>query len=128
MGSRAIQSMLAGFEFVESDGIPFVTLDRHRRFYLNVTTRRLIGIKAHMRVALAYNADESSLAIVKPDAVADDVHASVSHYFVDKRYYLSARKFIERYAFPIEQAPFLFVYDRGSSDGSVFIFRLQGQE
>lgn len=118
------ETMLAGFEFVPSDGVPFITLDNQRRFYLNASARKLIDVKPHDRVAIAYNAAEAALAIVKPGAVSD-AHVSMSQYFVDKRYYMSARKFAANYAYPPEQAPYEFVYDRGSSDGDVFIFRLK---
>src|SRR5690606_31123521 len=117
------EDILAGFEFVPSDGVPFITLDNQRRFYLNSSARKLIGVKPYDRVSIAYKPTEQALAIVKN--AADNVHAAISVYAVDKRYYMSARKFAAMYAYPIEQAPFEFVYDRGSSDGDVFIFRLR---
>lgn len=115
--------MLAGFEFVPSDGVPFITLDNQRRFYLNASARKLVSIRPYDRVSIAYNVEEKSLAIVK-NAV-DNVHAAISVYAVDKRYYMSARKFAAMYGYSPEQAPYEFVYDRGSSDGDVFIFRLR---
>ncbi len=114
--------MLEGFEFVPSDGVPYITLDNQRRFYVNKSARKLLGIKPYGRVSIAYNSSEKSLAIVKDSA---DVHADMSVYTSDKRYYMSARKFAEIYAYPPEQAPYEFVYDRGSSDGNIFIFRLK---
>lgn len=120
MGNEGI---LAGFEFVPSDGVPFITLDNQRRFYLNSSTRKLLDIKPYDRVSIAYNPTESALAVVK--GRVDDVHAEISVYAVDKRYYMSARKFADIYAYPPEQAPYEFVYERGNSGGSVFIFRLR---
>lgn len=117
------KTLLAGFEFVPSDGVPFISLDNQRRFYLNSSARKLIGVKPYDRVSIAYNVEEKSLAIVKN--AADNVHAAISVYAVDKRYYMSARKFASTYAYAPEQAPYEFVYDRGSSDGNVFIFRLR---
>ena len=117
--------MLEGFDFVPSDGVPFITLDNQRRFYLNKTARKLLGIKPYGRIALAYNSSEKALAIVKD---SKDVHAEMSVYAVDKRYYMSARKFADIYAYPPEQAPYVFVYERGSSDGNIFIFRLKESE
>lgn len=114
--------ILKGFEFVPSDGVPFITLDKERRFYLNSSARKLVGVRPYDRVSIAYNVAESALAIVKN---AEDIHAEISQYFVDKRYYMSARKFSRHYAFAPEAAPYEFVYDRGSSDGRVFIFRLK---
>lgn len=115
--------MLAGFEFVPSDGVPFITLDNQRRFYLNASARKLVGVKPYDRISIAYNPTEQALAIVKN--AADNVHAAISVYAVDKRYYMSARKFANAYAYNAEDAPYEFVYDRGSSDGNVFIFRLR---
>ena len=115
-------NILAGFEFVPSDGVPFITLDNQRRFYLNASARKLIGVKPYDRVSIAYKPAEQALAIVKN---ANDIHAELSQYFVDKRYYMSARKFATTYAFDADKAPYEFVYDRGSSDGDVFIFRLK---
>lgn len=117
-------SLLDGFEFVPSDGVPFITLDKERRFYINSSARKLIGVKPYDRVAIAYNSAERALAIVNSRAT-DDLHAEISQYHVDKRYYMSARKFSAIYTYPAEDAPYEFVYDRGSSDGSVFIFRLK---
>src|SRR5690606_33422013 len=116
------EDILAGFEFVPSDGVPFITLDNQRRFYLNSSARKLIGVKPYDRVSIAYKPTEQALAIVKNSS---DLHAEISQYFVDKRYYMSARKFATTYAYAPEQAPYEFVYDRGSSDGNVFIFRLK---
>ncbi len=118
-----MDSLLDGFEFVPSDGVPFITLDNQRRFYLNASARKLVGVKPYDRVSIAYNPTESALAVVKGHV--DDVHAEMSVYAVDKRYYMSARKFASTYAYAAEDAPFEFVYDRGDSGGSVFIFRLR---
>lgn len=124
--TEAVADLLSGFEFVPSDGAPFITLDKQRRFYLNATTRKLLDIKPYHRLSIAYNPAEKALAIVKPSAhlINADVHASTAQYVVDKRYYLSARRFAKDYAYSMESAPYEFAYDRGSSDGNVFIFRL----
>lgn len=119
-----LNAMLDGFEFVPSDGVPFITLDNQRRFYLNSSARKLLGAKPYESVAIAYSLTEKALAVVKSSA-AHDVHAEMSVYTIDKRYYLSARKFANMFGYAVEQAPYEFVYDRGSSDGRVFIFRLR---
>lgn len=127
--TNAIIDLLSGFHFVESDGAPSVTLDNQRRFYLNATTRKMLGVKPYDRLAIAYNDVDKALAIVKPDAIGsalfNDASANASRYFVSQRYYLSARHFSRANAYPPEKAPYHFDYDRGSSDGSVFIFRLR---
>ena len=117
--------MLEGFEFVPSDGVPFITLDNQRRFYLNKSARKLLGINPYGRIAIAYNSSKKALAIVKDSR---DSHAEMSVYAVDKRYYMSARKFADIYTYPSEQAPYEFGYERGSSDGNIFIFRLKETE
>ena len=114
--------MLEGFEFVPSDGVPFITLDKQRRFYVNKSARKLLGINPYGRIAIAYNSSEKALAIVKDSR---DSHAEMSVYAVDRRYYMSARRFASTYAYAAEDAPYEFLYDRGSSDGNIFIFRLK---
>jgi len=118
-------ALLDGFEYVPTDGLPFITLDNQRRFYINATVRKLLGIKPYQRLVLMYRVHDRSLAVIKDNGVTPtSANANTASYFVDKRYYMSARKFSEQYAYGGEGAPYSFVYDRGSSDGSVFIFRL----
>ena len=74
------------------------------------------------RLVALFNSFDKALAIVKE---SKDSHAEMSVYAVDKRYYMSERKFADIYAYPPEQAPYVFVYERGSSDGNIFIFRLK---
>jgi len=120
--------MLEGFEIVASDSVPSITLDNQRRFYINTSARRLMDVKPYERLALAYNPQEKAIAIVKPQATApserESAELSTSNYSIDKRYYMGARHFAERYGYPPEEAPYHFVYERGASDGSAFVFRL----
>lgn len=120
---KKYDDLLKDFDFVPADGAPFITLDNQRRFYLNSTTRKLLGVKPYDRLAIGFRVADKALAVVKP-GVIDDIHAELAQYVVDRRYYLSARNFVKRYPFPVEEAPYKFAYDRGSSDGKVFIFRL----
>lgn len=120
--------LLDGFEIVASDSVPSITLDKQRRFYLNTSARRLMGVEPYGRLSLAYNADIKAIAIIRPNAVLPSHESSellTSVYSIDKRYYMSARHFASNYGYPSEQAPYMFDYDRGSSDGNVFIFRLR---
>lgn len=117
----AIDPLLAGFESVPSDGIPFITLDKHRRFYLNATLRKLIGIKAHDRVSLAYNPAEHTLAILTGAAASA---VSSTNYFVDKRHYMSARRFCAEYRYDIDLAPFTFELQRSGTTVGVYLFKL----
>ena len=125
--------ILEGFEIVASDSVPSITLDNQRRFYINTSARRLMDVKPYERLALAYHPEMKAVAIVRaaPDAdekamteFSNPAELSTSNYSVDKRYYMSARHFAEQYGYPPEEAPYYFVYERGASDGSVFIFRL----
>ena len=125
--------MLEGFEIVASDSVPSITLDNQRRFYINTSARRLMDVKPYERLALAYHPEMKAVAIVRaaPSAyekatseLSNPAELSTSNYSIDKRYYMSARHFARNYGYPPEEAPYYFVYERGASDGSVFIFRL----
>lgn len=122
-----LNSLLEGFEIVASDSVPCITLDNQRRFYLNTSVRRLTGVKPYERLSIAYNPTERRLAIIRPTATLNDKQAAelaTSTYNIDKRYYMSARYFSNKYAFPPESAPYSFAYEQKAGDGSVFIFRL----
>ncbi len=117
--------LLDGFEFVPSDGVPAINLDKQRRFYINSSAQKLLGIRPYQRLAILYDPMSRCLAIARPEAVADMSDAATSNYNVDKRYYMSARKFAAMYGYDSDKAPYSFEYDRGSSDGKVFVFRLR---
>src|SRR5690625_3413022 len=121
----SIINLLYGFEILASDSILSITLDRHHRFYINTSARRLMGVKPYDRLAVAYNPVERALAIVKPNEIEYDIpEFYTSNYNVDKRYYMSARHFAKSYGYNKVNAPYTFVYERGYSEGSVFVFRL----
>lgn len=123
--SGILSDFLAGFEFVESDGSPFITLDNQRRFYLNSSARRLLGVKPYDRLSIAYNIEDKSVAIVKHGVLPLDGILATSNYVVDKRYYLSARHFSRTYRYEPKDAPYYFDYVRGSAGGSAFVFKLR---
>src|SRR5690625_3880752 len=116
--------LIEGFEIVESNAIPTLTLDNQLSFYINTSARRLMDVKPHAKLSLADRADDKSIAILKEGAGAYIADSATSVYSVDKRYYMSARRFCEKYGYYATQAPYYFVYERGSSDGQAFIFRL----
>lgn len=124
--SESKSALLDGFEYVASDATPSITLDNQRRFYINTSARRLMDIVPYERLALAYNPREKAIAIVRTniDNPKDLAEISTSNYSIDKRYYMSARYFAKKYGYSPAGAPYSFIYDRGASDGSVFIFRL----
>lgn len=126
--TSTLSGILDGFVIVESDGLPVITLDNQSRFYINATARRLMSVKPYERLAIAYNADTHSLAIIRPSASMSDVemaHVSTSNYNVDKRYYMSARHFAREYRYVSSSLPVHFVYERGTSDGNTFVFTLR---
>lgn len=121
------EDILKGFEIVASDSVPSITLDNQQRFYLNTSARRLMDVAPYKKVSLAYNSEIKAIAIIRPDTGMSPQEISemmTSVYSIDKRYYMSARHFAKTYAYPPEGAPYNFVYERGASNGSVFIFRL----
>lgn len=114
---------LSEFEYVASDSVPSITLDNQRRFYINTSARRLMGVKPYERIAVAYSPTSKSIAIVRPGADAS-AEMLTSNYSIDRRHYMSARHFSRQYGYDPEGAPYTFVYERGASDGRTFIFRL----
>lgn len=116
-----LDPLLAGFESVPADAQPFITLDTQKRFYLNASLRKLIGIKAHDRVSLAYNSDTRTLAVLTGDAAQAIPNTS---YFVDNRHYMSARRFCAEYRYDVAQAPYTFAFQRAGTVDGVYLFAL----
>lgn len=117
-------AILDGFEFVPAVDAPALTLDKYYRLYINRSTRRLLGVSPYDRLAVAYRPDRSEIAIVKSNAKLGgqlQAEALASVFAVDKRYYLHLRVMDRLYAIK----PAKFVYDRGASDGTIFVFRRQ---
>lgn len=123
--SSELDEFLEGFEVVPSDSIPSITLDNQRRFYINTSARRLLGVNPYDRLIVMYRTEIKALAIVKSDAISAAGDYATSNFNVDRRYYMSARYFSKTYGFPPEEAPYTFVYDRGLRTGKAFMFRLQ---
>src|SRR5690625_4504097 len=124
---RMTDSLLTGFEIVASDNVPAITLDNQRRFSITVSASRLMGVSPYERLAIAYNPTDMHLAVIRPTAglsARESAELATSNYAIDKRYYMSARHFAREYGYDDWNAPYTFVYERGASDGSVFIFRL----
>lgn len=121
-----LNEFLEGFEIVASDSVPSITLDKHHRLYINTSARRLMNVKPYDRLSVAYNSESKSLAIVKPNVLGSDISEMyTSNYNIDKRYYMSARHFAKTYGYDKVNAPYTFVYERGHSEGSVFVFKLR---
>lgn len=117
-----IDPLLSGFEAVPSGGLPFITIDKQRRFYLNASLREMIGIKAYDRVSLAYNPVEKTLAILLGDAA--NAIAS-TNYLVNGRHYMSAIRFCNDYQYDVTKAPYTFEFQRAGSVAGVYLFKLE---
>lgn len=114
-------TLLDGFEFITSDNPPALTLDRHGRIYINKSVTNMLNINTYDRLSLAYNPVESEIAIVKQ---SNEPEARASLFVVDKRNYLHVRKFVKQYRINVD-SPLKFEYNRGASNGNVFVFRRQ---
>lgn len=118
---KYLDPMLDGFESVPADAQPFITLDKQKRFYLNATLRKLIGIKAHDRIAIAYDPANFTIAILTGAAASNFTATS---YFVDKRHYMSARRFCAEFRYDIDKAPYTFLFQRAGTTDGVYMFKL----
>lgn len=117
----AVDPALASFTFTSSDGVPFITLDSHRRFYFNSALRKMFGLRAYGKVAIGYDAAAKSIAILTKNL--DRVPPNFT-YILDKRHYASARKFVAEFRIDVERAPYTYHFDRGTSTDGVYIFKL----
>lgn len=116
-----LNSKLDGFVFVESDYLPFISLDKIGRFHVNKNARRLLGVKAFDKVVLAYHGGNNELAVL-PESYANEVPgAAYSRYVIDGRHYMSAKALAKEYG--LLGSHHVFYYDRSTTDGSLFIFK-----
>ncbi|MBO0602718.1 hypothetical protein I2483_13705 [Sporosarcina sp. E16_3] len=83
----------------------------------------MIGVGAYERLAIGYDPIKRQL-IVLTTVTADAIDAPT--YTIDKRHYMSARRFCAEYKYDVEDAPFTFAYDRAASVAGVYYFRLKG--
>ena len=121
--STSLNDFLDGFEFIEADRLPTVTLDKNGRFNPNVAARRLLAIEPFETVTIGYNPLTKEVAFI-PYTYAQSVEgAGLSSYNVDKRYYMSARAFAKNYGYAGKTSHFDYV--RGMSNGEAFVFRLR---
>lgn len=115
---------LDGFSFMPSDGVPFITIDKSRRFYFNSSLRKMFGISAYSKVAIGYNADTKSIAIITKDVGTVPPNFT---YILDKRHYASARKFVAENRIDVSKGAFTYVFERSTSVDGVYIFRLSAE-
>lgn len=116
-----LKSKLEGFEFIESDILPFISLDKIGRFHVNKNARRLLGVDTYDVVVLAYHGKNNELAVI-PERFAEEIPgASFAKYTIDKRNYMSAKALANEYNLLGEHHT--FYYDRSTKDGSLFVFK-----
>lgn len=128
MPQSQYETLLDGFEVVPAVDVPSITLDKFYRLYINSSARRLIGAKPYDMLSLAYRRDTHEIALIKANDRFNERWAaelSTSVFALDKRYYMHAKVFARLYGISNKQAPYKYVYNRGASDGNVFVFRRQ---
>jgi len=81
------------FEWISNDSAQFLTIDRQRRIYFNAGTRVLLGVKPYQSWLVGYDAANRRLILAKPEIVKA---VNVSPFNVDQRFYMSARKFVDK--------------------------------
>jgi len=86
---------------------PFLTVDSQRRIYFNSGTRALLGVKAGQRWLIGFDPANKRLLLAKPDVVKA---VNVAPFSVDKRFYMSARKFVEKLGLTPFDLPMNFHY------------------
>ena len=118
--------LLDGFEIVPAVDMPALTLDNLYRLYVNSSARRLLGVKPYDMLSLAYRHDTHEIAIIKASDRFDErwsAEIMTSVFPLDKRHYLHVKVFARLYGISDKDAPYKYVYNRGDSDGRVFVFR-----
>lgn len=117
----SLESKLDGFEFIESDFLPFISLDKQGRFHVNKNARRLLDVEAGDTVVIAYKASTQELAVLPNDDAYELAGASYATYEIDKRYYMSAKALAKEFGIYGEHQ--VFYYDRSTKDGALYIFK-----
>ena len=123
-----MSSLLDGFDIVPAVDLPALTLDKLYRIFINKSARRLLDVKTYDRLSIAYRQDTHEIALIKADATLDNrttAEIATSVFPLDKRYYLHVKVFARLYGISEKGAPYKYVYDRGASDGTVFVFKRQ---
>jgi len=123
MQTSDLNEFLEGFEFIESDRLPSVTLDKNGRFNPNIAARRLLAISPNETITIGYNPLTKEIVFIPYTFAGEAEGAGMSSYNVDKRFYLSARAFSKNYGYAGKISHFDYV--RGMSNGAAFVFRLR---
>lgn len=128
MPKMLYDDLLDGFEIVHAVDMPALTLDKFYRLYINRSARRLLDVKPYDMLSLAYRNNPAEIAIIKASDRFDarwSAELTTSVFPLDKRHYLHVKVFARLYNVDIKDEPIKYVYNRGASDGRVFVFRKQ---
>ena len=128
MPQSQYDDLLEGFDIVPAVDMPALTLDKFYRLYINRAARRLIDVKPYDVISIAYRRNPEEIALIKTGdrfgpQLASELSASV--FPLDKRHYLHVKVFARLYNVKVGNEPIKYVYDRGASDGRLFVFRRQ---
>lgn len=128
MPQTQYDDLLEGFEIVPAVDMPALTLDKFYRLYINRSARRMISVKPYDVISLAYRRNPEEIALIKAGdrfspQLSSELSASV--FPLDKRHYLHVKVFARLYNVKVGNEPIKYVYDRGASDGRLFVFRRQ---
>src|SRR5690625_1862343 len=107
--------------------MPTLTLDKFYRLYINRSARRMIDVKPYDMLSLAYRHDTHEIAIIKASdrfTARWSAELLTSVFPLDKRHYLHVKVFARLYNVKVDE-PVKYAYNRGASDGRVFVFRRQ---
>src|SRR5690625_568789 len=108
--------------------MPALTIDKQYPLYVNSSARRWLGVKRYDMLSRASRHDTHEIEIIKAsDRFEERWSAELmkSVFPLDKRHYLHAKVFARLYGISDKGAPYKYVYNRGASDGQVFVFRRQ---
>lgn len=126
MPQSQYDDLLEGFEIVPAVDMPALTLDKFYRLYINRSARRMIGVKPYNVISLAYRRNPEEIALIKAgDRFSPQLSSelSTSVFPLDKRHYLHVKVFARLYGIKPADEPAKYIYNRGASDGRIFVFR-----
>ncbi|MEK3887274.1 hypothetical protein [Bacillus sp. FSL K6-3431] len=121
----------AQFEWISNvdANAPFLTVDSQRRIYFNSGTRALLGVEAHQRWLIGFDPANKRLILAKPDIVKA---VNVAPFSVDKRFYMSARKFVDKLGLESSDLPMNFRFvehvtvANGAYPSGSYVFQADG--
>lgn len=117
------------FQWISNDDMPFLTVDNQRRIYFNSGTRTLLGVKPHQAWLIGFDPANKRLILGKPGIVRP---VNIVPFNVDKRYYMSARKFVDKLGLSPSDLPMNFRFvehitaSKGAYPAGTYVFEAEG--